>query len=157
MSGDLPGMLIYLDPGATTGYALLLRDGGFAAGQVQGTAAFGDWLDDVLTRTEVQTHVGWEAYQAVGARSKESTVPLRVMGVAEYLTCRHGARMVGESPAAMRSVAKADALHRLGWYRAGLPHAMQAARHMLAYIIRTGIAPELVRSAFTDPTPGGIT
>lgn len=157
MSDDLPGMLIYLDPGATTGYALLMRDGGFAAGQVQGTAAFGDWLGDVLTRTGVPTHIGWEGYQVVGARSRESTVGLRVMGVAEYLACRHGARVLPEVASSMRTVAPTAAVHRLGWYRAGLPHAMDAARHLLAYLIRSGIAPELVRSAFTNPADSGTT
>lgn len=150
-------MLIWLDPGGTTGWALMLRNGGFACGQAEGLWVFGEWLDDVLTRTGVSVHIGWEAYLAVGPRSGESTQGLRVMGVAAWLASRHGARILPEVPSEMRNPASPEALKRLNWYRPGQPHAVDASRHLLAYLMRTGSAPELVRKAFTDPTDGGTT
>ena len=148
-------LLCYLDPGVTTGFALLTGSGGFAAGQVKGTPEFGRWLEDVFRRGHGTSMViGWEAYRVMGARSWESTVGLRVMGVAEYLADLHGVQVLREVASEMRKPATPAALKRLGWYRAGQPHAVDASRHMLAHLMRTGIAPDIVRRAFTDLPDG---
>lgn len=157
MTVSLPKALIWLDPGETTGYALLTDRYEFACGQAVGLRPIGLWLDGALRTYGDGAHLGWEAYRVLGARSHESTVGLRVMGVAAWLAMEHGSRILQEVSSEMRTPASPAALKRLGWYEKGMPHAMDAARHLLAYLMRTGIAPDIVRTAFTDgPDVGRI-
>jgi hypothetical protein len=147
---ELPQALIWLDPGETTGYAILTPDHQFACGQSQGLYATGVWLDGTLRRYRAGAHIGWEAYRVLGARSAESTVGLRVMGVAQWLAMEYGSRILPEVSSEMRTPASPATLKRLGWYEKGMPHAMDASRHLLAYLMRTGLAPDIVRTAFTE-------
>lgn len=147
----IDGVLIWLDPGWTTGHAMLSRAGDFLCGQHVGVCELSDWLDGLAPYWGPNVMLGWEAYQAVGARSAKSTYGLRVMGAAEWIAHRHDWQPLDEVPSSMRTVATVGALRQLGWYRKGQPHAMDAARHLLAHIMRTGIAPDIVRRAFTEP------
>jgi hypothetical protein len=134
---------------------MLTRHGDFLCGQHVGMEDFGDWLSGLQPAWGPNVTLGWEAYLSVGARSQRSTYGLRVMGVAQWLAHAHGWTVVNEASPDARMVASMEALRRLGWYRKGQPHAMDAARHLLAYLVRSGIAPEITRQAFTNPDCGG--
>lgn len=155
MTVGLPRALCWLDPGTTTGYALLTDRYEYVCGQAVGLRPIGVWLDGTLRAYGAGAHLGWEAYRVLGPRSAESTVGLRVMGVAAWLAMEHGSRILPEVSSEMRTPASPAALKRLGWYEKGMPHAMDAARHLLAYIMRTGIAPDIVRTAFANPPDVG--
>lgn len=151
----LPSILLWLDPGGTTG-AAWLRHGQFHCDQVTGTVQFGEWLEDRLN-DEVygSCEVGWESYLVTGARSAESTIALRVIGVAEYLAHRYGAGVLPEVPSSARTVISNDVLKRLGWHTPGLDHANQAARHLAAWLARERLLTPDQREAFTSSLAAG--
>lgn len=151
----IDGLVVFLDPGKVTGQATLRSTGSFGCGQVDGLVEFGTWLGVVAEYWGSNVMIGWEAYQAAGARGSESTVGLRIMGVAEWFAHVHDWQVLPEAPAEQRVVASMGALRRIDWYRKGQPHAMAASQHLLAYLLRSGLAPEIVRNAFTDTDCGG--
>jgi hypothetical protein len=144
--------VIWLDPGATTGIAVYEMDV-FQAFQIEGLFPFGKWLECSLEFGGVA--IGWESYLVTGPRSAESTVTLRVIGVAQYLALKHGAEILPEMPSSARTGVSPAILKRLGAYHAGLPHGMQAMRHLVAWLAREHLLTPDQKNAFTVPVGGG--
>jgi hypothetical protein len=148
-------VVCWLDPGLTTGIATY-GHGVFAAYQIEGLYPFGAWADYTFAHTEGnRLAVGWESYLITGARSRESAVSLRVIGVAQYLALKHGAEILPEMPSSARVGISPAILKRLGAYQAGLPHGMDAMRHLVAWMAREHLLTESQREAFTPLTDGG--
>lgn len=148
-------MVCWLDPGAETGIATY-GHGVFAAYQIEGLYPFGVWADYTFAHTEGnRLAVGWESYLVTGPRSAESTVTLRVIGVAQYLALKHGVEILPEMPSSARTGVSPAILKRLGAYRAGLPHGMQAMRHLVAWLAREHLLTPDQKNAFTVPVRGG--
>lgn len=82
--------------------------------------------------------IGYEQYIVTpgGGRTGTAGPPLKVIGMIEWIGYLYGCQMLKPVPSAMRTVATVDMLKRLGWYRPNQDHAMQAARHLLAWMIR---------------------
>jgi hypothetical protein len=152
---ELPFTTIWLDPGFSTGFATL-TGGEFSSFQTEGLEDFGDMLHTMLDASGfgaafgLSTAVGWESYLVTGARSRESTVALRVIGVAQWLAHRYAAEMLPEVPSSARTAVSDAVLRALGWYTPGLPHANQAARHLAAWLAREHLLTPDQRKAFTS-------
>lgn len=135
---ELPRMVTWLDPGLTTGWATLCNNGRtFESGQAQ-MVDVGGYLEGSASLYMGDMAIGWEQYIVTpgGGRGGTAGPPLEVIGMAKWIGYWHSCQMLKPVPSAMRTVATADMLKRLGWYRPGRDHAMQAARHLLAWLIR---------------------
>jgi hypothetical protein len=150
----LPPVVCWLDPGLVTGIATYGHDV-FAAYQIEGLYPFGTWLDYTLAHADEPMAIGWESYLVTGARSRESAVSLRVIGVAQYLALKHGAEILPEMPSSARVGISPAILKRLDAYQSGIPHAMDAMRHLVAWMAREHLLTENQRQAFTPLTDRG--
>lgn len=82
--------------------------------------------------------IGYEQYIVTsgGGRTGTAGPPLKVIGMIEWIGYLNGCQMLKSVPSAMRTVVTVDMLKRLGWYKPGMDHAMQATRHLVAWMIR---------------------
>lgn len=154
---------LWLDPGECTGWAAWVTDdlpdvtrftGRFHAGQ-------GPWRDvlgalvPLLARQPGRVTLGWEDFVVTPGPARD-TSPLRVIGALE-LAC-HQLRDAGLAVRRPASPAQrglgAAYLVALGWQRAGLRDANQAASHLLASLLRTGQLPGDLVALVTGATRG---
>lgn len=142
----LPDAVLWLDPGLTTGWALLLtnqpdHDGEhqFTAGQVQGRVEAGDHVAKLCELYGDRLSIGWEAYiVGHGSRLTGDPIPsLEVIGATKWLAHHHGVTVLMPVPAASRLIATTNALKALDWWPQGV-HAKDAAMHLLAWCLREG-------------------
>ena len=149
MSGDHPESVLWLDPGGTTGWAMLdlTKDGTylFECGQETGTVDTGVFVDEVLEyRCDKRRHgpgdvwVGWEQYIVTsgGGKAGNPAPSLEAIGAVRYLCAKHRARVLPAVPSSHRVVASPALLKSLGWWRPGMPHAQDATRHLVAWLLR---------------------
>lgn len=145
--------LLWLDPGLTTGWALLEYVGQlcetFTCGQVRGTVEAGDLIQSIMLRC-AGLHIGWEAYLiGKGSRVTGDPIPsLEVIGTARWLAHEHRAVLLPAVPASHRMIATPDAIRQLGWKTHG-PHSVDATRHLLAYCIRERILADRIRTLYS--------
>lgn len=131
-------MVCWLDPGLNTGWAMLgLYGTKFRCGQGSLTEV-GEELSAAGDLFMHEMAIGYEQYIVTpgGGRTGTAGPPLKVIGMIEWIGYLNGCQMLKPVPSAMRTVATVDMLKRLGWYRPNQDHAMQAARHLLAWMIR---------------------
>jgi hypothetical protein len=154
-----PGAVLWLDPGKSTGWALLARSDSrwcFCAGQVGDVHA----LDPLMARCVIdhrELWVGWESYVVAPGGGMRGTAhwALTAIGVLQEMAAsRHGAKVLPAAPAWARIAASPDVLRALGWYPRGMEHAQQAARHLVMWLHREGYLKSLIDSAFTQVLGG---
>jgi hypothetical protein len=146
---EYPQTVLWIDPGGTTGFAWVEHtpDGYvFDFAQAVGTEAAArqawkiiNWDREEFDRSDpARVWVGWEQYivTAGGGRSGNPAPALEVIGALKWLCYNAGARVLPAVPASHRAVMTTDALKAAGWYRPGVPHAMDAARHLGAWVLR---------------------
>lgn len=133
-----PKCVTWLDPGLTTGWATLVNGGkDFESGQGL-FKDVGEYLQGNASLYVQDMAIGYEKYIVTpgGARIGTAEPPLKVIGMAEFIGYWNACEMLPSVPSSMRLVASVQMLKKLGWYRHGLDHANQAARHMLAWMMR---------------------
>ncbi len=150
MSAELPQCVLWADPGGTTGLAWidLTADGyAFRCKQASGTEEAAYLVDGILNYgpdgyrdrpTNGSVWVGWEQYIVTsgGGRAGNPAPSLEVIGAMKWLCRESGARVLPAAPASHRIVASPALLKSIGWWRPGMPHAMDAARHLCAWAMR---------------------
>lgn len=130
--------VLALDPGLTTGWAALYNPGAddemFASGEVRGALAL---VDSVLRLFGT----GWE-WEVVIERyiitpntltKTRQYEPLEIIGAVRWLCHDRDRPFAMQSPAEAKAFSTDTKLKRVGWYRRGLGHANDAARHLLLY------------------------
>lgn len=134
---ELPNLVVWLDPGLTTGWAELGLGTKFRCGQGS-QMEVGETLDAAAALFMGDMAIGYEQYIVTpgGGRTGTAGPPLKVIGMIEWIGYLNGCQMLKPVTSAMRTVTTPDMLKRLGWYRPGMDHAMQAARHLLAWLLR---------------------
>lgn len=140
---ELPKFVIWLDPGLHTGWAALTDGAEFHSGEGilpeigELLTAHGIWHREDMA-------IGWEQYIVApgGGRAGSPGPPIEVIGMARWLGFYHHCQMLKPVPSAMRTVVKPEHLKKLGWYRPGKDHANQAARHLLAWMLREKLVPQ---------------
>ena len=136
----------WLDPGKTTGVAVLdMESGRFFAGQYSK-----DELPLHLFEMSVaygqRLRLGYEQYLAAGGPHKGTSKHSQgAIGVIEAQVECHGITLLKPVPSSSRLVASPAFLRRMGWYTPGKPHANDAARHLLAYLLKQRPMPAIVR------------
>jgi hypothetical protein len=132
---------LWLDPGVTTGWAL------YSVGDSErpwlDQRSFGDLatdLDAFMLAAGPATALGVERFilTSVSARRPGSVEAIQAWGVARAMAHLHGAgEFVDDQTSAMaKSFSTDDRLRALGWYTPGAPHANDAARHLLLWLVR---------------------
>ena len=146
-----PDILVWLDPGLTTGIAwfngerfdscqLIFQD-------------VGVWLTSHLLGLRERAHVGWEHYVVTGGGGRFGTPApsLETIGMTRWICHEHGATILPAQPSSARKLGGDDKLKRLRWYKPGKRHANDAANHLLSYLLRThSLPPELAGRLFTS-------
>lgn len=150
----IPEFAIWLDPGLTTGWATLLHGEVFDSGQGI-LPEIGELLEDYGAIYRDRLALGWEQYIVTSGGAKGGTAgpPLETIGMARWLRYKYEMQILKPVPSAMRTMVTAQMLKRLGWWCPGLDHANDAARHMLAWLLRQKLLPEHLGAVLFGP-PG---
>lgn len=132
MSSPLSPVVLGVDPGKTTGWALLSI--GFECGQLNGRL-------DAYTRLPL----GYPGMEVVA--EKFTITPgtptgqydaLYIIGHLEAICYSNKIPFTLQTPAQAKKFISNEVLTILGWYRKGLPHAMDAARHLALHLVQSG-------------------
>lgn len=162
---EYPQVVLWLDPGGTTGLAWIEytpQGYTFDCAQAVGTEAAAEVIHRLIscnrspsgglwwpktTEERHQVWVGWEQYivTAGGGRSGNPTPSLEVIGATKWICHDAGSRVLPPVPASYRIAATPELLKAIGWWRPGQPHAMDAARHLAAWLMREKQARRMYR------------
>lgn len=131
---DLPGWVLGVDPGLTTGLALynVADDGMIVEEEPNGRAVVMErWIETFQPLVAVETFV------ITANTHKNSAAPwsLELIGVARHLSRKHGCPFVLQGQSASKNFATDTRLKALGWYERGKPHAMDAQRQVLLWLV----------------------
>jgi len=132
-------MILAVDPGGTTGVAIWRPHYGiFTALQVpNGRLGFFEWFDscDWAAQSKVDLAIVCEDF-IIGAHTLKKTLqvdPLRIIGYLEGWSHILDVPFKLQAPATGKGFGTDTKLKHVGWYTPGLPHATDAARHLLTY------------------------
>ena len=145
----------WLDPGKTTGAAFLdMETGWFSAGQYD-SDELSRHLFAMSTTYGSRLRLGYEQYLAAGGPHKGTSKHSQgAIGVIEDQVECHGITLLKSVPSSSRIVASPAFLRRMDWYTPGKQHANDAARHLLAFLLRQHPVPAFVRERlFPGYTP----
>jgi hypothetical protein len=138
----LPEAVLWIDPGMDTGLAALIDHGTrFYCDEYRFMEA-GSNIERFCQLYGRRAAVGWESYVVDPARpQKDAHHALEMIGVARrYATLSMCQQIEPASPGKMKPATTAM-LKRLGWWVPAKDDAQAAARHMLAWLMRTGQVP----------------
>jgi hypothetical protein len=157
----LPRLVVWFDPGQTTGCAVLATGHGFntfRSAQWR-TEEIVDEFQDLLDMYEIpaghRAWVGWENYivTAGGGMSGTPRHALEAIGVIRGVCDRYKVRHLASVPSSARKVVSAAVLREIGWYQPGQVHANDAAQHLAAWCLREGHLTQLLRPALRRSLP----
>lgn len=132
-----PQLLMWIDPGLDTGWAVWRPDTSyFSSGNVHGVIDAGRCIRSQLSSSH-DAAIGCEGFtiRPGSSKLKLDTTALEVIGVARWLACQTGARLL---PLTQPDSRKLGQLHlkTVGWHRPGPDHADSAASHLLSYLLQ---------------------
>jgi hypothetical protein len=129
------GRILSIDPGGTTGFARW-HDGNVMMHQVEDPLEAMSFVDNWLKwdRVEPREVVCEDFIPRPGARSWQPDA-LHIIGVVRYLCWKEGVTSI-LVPAANKTFATDTRLKAMDMYRGDLPHANDAARHLLKRLVR---------------------
>lgn len=140
MTGYLPPVVLWCDPGGMTGIAIY-SGGHFAADEY----AFQDacfLVDGWCMANGKGLWIGWERYAPIPGRpQKDAHTALEPIGVMRYLATLHGCRILPEAQQHTPDRADRERLQALGWWVPGKDDAQSAAAHMLRWMMREHLLP----------------
>jgi hypothetical protein len=143
-----------IDPGKTTGYALLAYEPSDNTVDVKETAEltpeeFGEKVEQVLRDESVNCRllVCCESFiiNAQTVRNSQAPYSLEQIGVLKYLCYSNGydpAKIAFQAPVNAKNMFPNPVLKQLGtWHRGGAGHANDAIRHGLLRLVKDGWVP----------------
>lgn len=137
---DTNPLVIAIDPGLTTGWALIdLEDGGLAAGETEGRINFYRTFESLVGNGRpVEVVAEKFTINTMTARKSPQPDALYILGAVEYLCDKLGIPFSLQTPAQAKSFATDEKLRALGWYSTtGEGHSNDARRHLLVYLVRS--------------------
>lgn len=137
-----PSVVMWFDPGLTTGWAYLENDREFNSDQ----APFEDIGSQLTTWAETlgpRLWVGWELYNVTQGGGKAGTpkYSLETIGMLKWICHAHDVTVLKAVPSSNRKLGDELKLKRLGWRKPGKVHANDAAMHLLAWHLREARLP----------------
>lgn len=149
---DEPELLVWFDPGKTTGWAsYAFATQTFRSGQVGDTdGVLATFLESLYSGNETfpaeGVAVGYEMYLVVGGpRAGTSEHSEKAIGVIRGTAKRCGYTLLPPQPGSARKLGGPVMLRRMGWYVPGQRHANDAAMHLLSYLMKQKPMPYPVR------------
>ena len=140
-----PKYALWLDPGETTGWALWYFEQETLFMAEYEREEIGRFLERWMSTGGRHTVLGCEKFTITAhtARLSQQPAALEIIGVARHLAQKYRAPefRVDQTPAQAKSFCTDAMLRRLGWYKAALGHANDAARHLLTYLTTTSQLP----------------
>ena len=132
-------MILAVDPGGTTGVAIL-ESGQFRSLEIpDGKAAFYRWFGGIADSADLEDlTVVCESFTITAATARKSRQddPYMILGYLSGWCLLHSVPLHVQSPGQAKSFSTDSKLRRLGWF---LPssggHANDAARHLLVYLV----------------------
>lgn len=157
-------MTIWLDPGKTTGIAgwnhelqqftsLEISDDLKALGLHLELAASLAGSSRIFDGHPHGIELGWERYVITPGNTRHGTAywSLETIGVAHYLALKHDFTILKPQMSSVMAAVPDSRLKAVGWHKPGKPHANDAARHLLRYLLKAGILPiEMWNAAWSD-------
>lgn len=139
---DRPSV-IAIDPGVTTGWAVLDPDGSFRSGEVRGPYDFLRRVYEMVQSRVFDYELVVERYTITPETIKKSrqTDPLEIIGALRFFAAHYKTGFTLQSPAEAKAFSTDAKLKRMRWFTPGQGHANDAARHLLCYSISKGYIP----------------
>lgn len=137
-----PRLIVWFDPGLTTGWATFGSDDVFDSGQDR-FEDVGEALTCWAQLLGPSLWVGWELYNVTQGGGKAGTpkYSLETIGMLKWICHSHGATVLKAMPSASRKLGDEVKLKRVAWRTPGKVHANDAASHLLAFMLREKILP----------------
>lgn len=139
----LPSLILGIDPGETTGICefTTFTDHSFAR-QSQRNTSIIEWGVDAykeIIPSFLNVVVVIESYRIYSWRTKQHTwnelLTPRLIGVAECLCRLKNVPLIKQSAQVGKGFVTDERLKEWGFYKAGQPHAMDATRHVLQFLL----------------------
>jgi len=133
------GILVALDPGETTGYAIFMNNYLIETGQISGKN-FVECIKDLhrLLRNANPHHVVMEDYKIYSHKSQahawSSLFTPRLLGAIETL-CYFERKVLHRQMASAKGFCTDEKLKKWNMFRVGQPHACDAVRHGVYFIL----------------------
>lgn len=127
--------VVWFDPGLISGWARL-TGGEFTSGEANFVG-----IGDVVAwhcAQENDVSFGWERFDITSTthQMKGSSWSLEVIGVTRWLALEAGKRVLDPQSRESRLMVQESLLKAMNWHKPGLGHANDAARHLLAWMIK---------------------
>lgn len=145
-----PQTIIWIDPGQKTGIAEYNLTTGLITTVIE-TPDFqrvGDFLSNLHYLAPRPVAIGWENFIISAATAKKTQAPwsLEVIGVCRWLALSYGWTILQPQAPADRHLGKKEWVDALGWCpRGARDDGMSACQHLLAYLLRSGLASQRIR------------
>jgi hypothetical protein len=105
-------------------------------------------LDAWMSSAGLRTALGAERYviTPMSARKDPSGIAIQVYGIARWAALKYGAHVfvMGQTSSDALSLCTDDWLRAIGWYKIGMPHANDAARHVIKYLVDRNALPAVL-------------
>jgi len=150
-------LVMAVDPGKTTGFALLAYDSHALTVEVQESSEltaeeFGQRVEEILKLESDQSEllVCCESFiiNAQTVRNSQAPYSLEQIGVLKYLCHRYGydpSQIAFQAPVNAKNMFPNPVLKELGtWHRGGAGHANDAIRHGLLRLVKEGWVPRAI-------------
>lgn len=147
--GTFARYVLFLDGGETTGWALYDRaENVMIMCEIDELLALGTKLEAWMSSAGQRTAIGAERYviTVMSARKDPTGSAIQVYGITRWAALKYGARAFvgGQTSSDALSLVTDDKLRAVGWYKIGMPHANDAARHVLKYLIDRNALPKVL-------------
>lgn len=143
----LPPAVLWADPGMMTGVALLNRDRMFWADEF-GFMEAGTRIEQLCNYYGPVLAVGWERYDIrPKTPAADAHHAIEMIGVIRRIATRACCQLLPPAQQHTPKGAERRILQALGWWVPAKNDAQSAAWHMVAWLLREGIAPPHVMAA----------
>jgi hypothetical protein len=150
--GGDPSVVLWFDPGLTTGWAYLEMASSFNSGQAP-FESIGELLTGWAEILGPNLWVGWELYNVTQGGGKAGTpkYSLETIGMLKWICHAHDVTVLKAMPSASRKLGDEIKLKKLDWRKRGQVHANDAAMHLLAWHLREKkLPPHLLSRVLAD-------